>query len=149
MYENVASVFSFNKSITFFCAEPFYFTDHVIILQPDDDVAAQTWGDTWCMPTNEQWEELMNNTTMKWERKESGVEGLLFSTNKGTLFLPICGLRDKKELGHDTDEGYYWSSVLNPNYPNFAFGFYFRMDKTYVYIYSRYYGFLVRPVLKK
>ena len=124
------------------------FTDHVIILQPDDDVAAQMWGDGWCMPTNEQWEELINNTTYKWT-KQGGVDGLLFSANKKTLFLPIGGLRNKKELVYNTDEGYYWSSSLNTNYPNFAFGFYFRMDKTYVYIYSRYYGFLVRPVLKK
>lgn len=122
--------------------------DDLTILQPGDDVAVQTWGDTWCMPTNEQWEELMNNTTNKWTT-QGGMNGLLFSANKNSLFLPIGGLRGKEKPKDEIDEGYYWSSSLNPNYPNFAFGFYFRMDKTYVYIYSRYYGFLVRPVLKK
>lgn len=121
--------------------------DNLAFLQSDDDVAAKKWGNEWCMPTNEQWEELMNNTANKWTTQE-GVKGLLFSASNGnSLFLPVGGLRSDKLMYHD--EGYYWSNSLNPNYPNFAFGFYFRMDKTYVYIYSRYYGFLVRPVLKK
>ena len=89
----------------------------------------------------------MNNTTQKWTPQE-GVK--LFSTrNDESLFLPAGGFRNIENLAGDEKEGYYWSRSLNPNYPNFAFGFYFRMDKTYVYIYSRYYGFLVRPVLKK
>lgn len=123
--------------------------DNLTILQSEDDAAAKKWGDEWCMPTNEQWEELINNTTNKWTTQE-GVKGLLFSTSNGkSLFLPIGGLRGKENPTDDKEEGYYWSSSLNLNYPNYAYGFYFRMDKTYVYIYSRYYGFLVRPVLKK
>ncbi len=125
------------------------FTDHLIILLPKDDVATVKWGREWCMPTTEQWEELMNNTTKKWTTQE-GVKGLLFSASNGnSLFLPIGGLRDKEKLVDDKEEGYYWSRLLNPNFPNYAFGFYFNMGSSYVYIYSRYYGFLVRPVLKK
>lgn len=32
MYEYIATVFTFNKTITFFCAKPFYFTVHNKIL---------------------------------------------------------------------------------------------------------------------
>ena len=139
--------------LTQYCGRPDHgyesHTDKLTILLPEDDAATANWGNGWCMPTAEQWEELMNNTTKKWMTQE-GVKGCLFSASNGkSIFLPMGGLRSKCDFVKDGVEGYYWSRSLNSDYPNFAFGFYFNIAKTYVYIFSRYYGFLVRPVLKK
>ena len=69
------------------------FTDNLTVLQPDDDAATANWGNGWCMPTKEQWEELCNNTEHVW-KAWNGVNGFLFKGKNGAvLFLPAASVR--------------------------------------------------------
>lgn len=71
------------------------FVDNKTILEPDDDVAHVNWGDSWRMPTREEFEELNNNC--KWElTKMNGIYGYLITSNKPgytdrSIFLPAAG----------------------------------------------------------
>jgi hypothetical protein len=66
--------------------------------------------------------------------------------NGNSIFLPAAGYRDDSSLYGAGSYGYYWSSSLYADYPNYAYVLLFRsggMDWDYGY---RYYGFSVRPV---
>ena len=55
--------------------------------------AAANWGNGWCIPSKEQWEELMQNTKSIWTTRND-VNGRLFIANNGnSLFLPAAGIR--------------------------------------------------------
>ena len=56
-----------------------------------NDVAHMTWGGPWKIPTKEQYEELVKNTTSVWT-KQNGVKGRKFvGNNGGIIFLPAGG----------------------------------------------------------
>ena len=114
--------------LTKYCHESDYgnygFTDNLTELQRGDDPATANWGSDWCMPTKEQWEELLENTTNEWAM-QNGVKGRLFTSKKNgkSLFLPAAGCRGGDELGYVGSNGNYWSSSLYTGSPNGACSF--------------------------
>lgn len=101
------------------------FTDNLTVLQPGDDAATANWGNGWCMPTKEQWQELYQNTTSTWTT-QNGVNGRLFTASNGnSLFLPAAGSRWSDELNCAGDAGYYCSSSLYTGDPSSAWNFCF------------------------
>jgi len=96
------------------------FTDNLTILQPGDDAATANYGGR--TPTEEEWEELINNTTAQWTT-QNGVNGRLFTSSNGnSLFLPAAGIRWDGSLYSAGDAGYYWSSSLYTDDPGCAWG---------------------------
>ena len=62
-------------------------------LPKEYDTAAQVWGGDWRMPTEEQFLELMDNTTYQWVENynNSGINGgLVTGSNGNTIFLPAA-----------------------------------------------------------
>ncbi len=101
-------------------------SDGLTILLPEDDAATANWGSSWRMPTAEEWQELLDNTTHV-STTQNGVNGWLFTASNGnSLFLPAAGYRWGSDLYIVGSNGYYWSSALYTDYPNLAwyFGFY-------------------------
>ena len=108
------------------------FTDNLTTLLPEDDAATANWGSDWRMPTREEWQELLNNTTVTWTT-QNGVKGRLFTASNGnSLFLPASGYRYDSSLYVAGFYGYYWSSSLYTDYPGNAWYFYF--DSNYCYM---------------
>ena len=138
------------NTLTKYCQNSSYgyngFTDDLTTLEPGDDAATANWGNGWRMPTEEEWQELYNNTTKTWTT-QNGVNGRLFTaTNGNSLFLPAAGYRYESSHYNAGSRGYYWSSSLRTYYPDGA---------CYCYFYSGNYGmsndyrsigFTVRPV---
>ena len=110
------------------------FTDDLTVLLPEDDAAVANWGEGWRMPTQEEWNELVNNTTHTWTT-QNGVNGRLFTASNGaSLFLPAAGYYWGDTFCNDDGAGsiYYWSSMLDTDDPYYAWVFYSS--------YSGYYG---------
>lgn len=98
------------------------FTDNLTTLLPEDDAATANWGNGWCMPTHEQWEELCQNTFHTW-MTQNGVKGRLFTASNGrSLFLPAAGYRWDDELYY-AGSGSYWSNSLHGDGPYYAWDF--------------------------
>lgn len=95
------------------------YTDDLTVLEPMDDAATANLGNDWRMPTREEFQELMDNTTNTWATR-NGVDGRLFTASNGNiLFLPAAGVRDESDH-YDPDRGFYWSSSLSTDMPWFA-----------------------------
>ena len=135
------------NQITKYCNDASYgyngFTDNLTTLLPEDDAATANWGSGWRMPTEEEWEELYDNTTCTLAT-QNGVNGRLFTASNGySLFLPAAGCRLNSGLDHAGSYGNYWSSSLFTIRPDCAWHIFFGSDDYYG---SRTYGFTVRPV---
>lgn len=119
-------------------------------LDISDDVARTLWGDTWRMPTKEEFQTLFDDT--KWTTtKYSGSyvtkkgEDLADDKSNALLFFPFAGYGISGDLKSVGTNGYYWSSTLNSDNTDDAY--YFRVgvvdpqNDSY-----RYRGFSVRPL---
>lgn len=118
-----------------------------------DDAARQEWGGEWRTPTEEDWNELLDESKFKWTwTSREGRYGYEVTSRKPgyagrSIFLPVTGTMAGTEL-QDNGSGYYWASTLHSAYP---------YAKT-LYIYSsqrsagaglRSSGKVIRPVLGK
>lgn len=92
--------------------------DGLTTLDSGDDAATVLWGADWRMPTQEEWEELLNNTTHT-KTTQGGVLGRLFTaTNGNSLFLPAAGYYQYGSLDFAGRDGEYWSNSLKTDYQN-------------------------------
>lgn len=138
--------------LTKYCNDSDYgyngFTDNLTVLQPSDDAATANWGSGWRMPTQAEFQELLNNTTVSWTQ-QNGVNGRLFTASNGnSLFLPAAGHHWGDEPSYAGSYGLYWSSSLYMDYPFIAghFGYHNSDDYCYVAGTARGYGQSVRAV---
>lgn len=123
-------------------------SDLIEILQPVDDAATANWGYGWRTPQVEEMRELADNCTHEWTT-QNGVNGVLFKAKNGNqIFLPAAGnICDSNELDGAGNIGFYWSSSLGPEYPDYAWYLYFSSDEfEMAHLYGRCCGFSVRPI---
>ena len=104
-----------SKRVTKYCNDSKYgnngFTDNLPELQNSDDPAT-SWGSGWHMPTNEQWNELLKNTTSTWTN-QNGVNGRLFTGKNGqSIFLPCAGKFWGDGAQYVGSMGGYWSKTF-------------------------------------
>ena len=83
--------------------------------------AAASWGGTWTLPTEAQWQKLIDECYWEWtkkmgmDKKYNGNSGYIVSDKKDSskfIFLPATGYCDDidTKLRDQGDYGYYWSS---------------------------------------
>ena len=141
------------KSLTKYCDNSSYgadgFTDNLTVLLPEDDAATANWGNEWQMPSQEQVDELLNETTAMFTT-QNDVSGVLFTSksNNQSIFLPAAGCYYYDHLYNEGD-GIYWCRTLCPGYPDSGGVLYFFSDEVYRTGSDRCWGNSVRPVRKK
>lgn len=104
---------STKDEITKYNSDEHYGTvDRKSILDSDDDIVQQTWGEAWRIPTWNEWKELMDNCTCSWTTR-NGVGGILFVSRKNgnCIFLPAGGVWDGDgKHTNVVNECLYWSA---------------------------------------
>jgi endonuclease I len=140
---------SFN-TLTKYCNNPDIgyngFTDDLTTLLPEDDAATANWGDEWRMPTEGEWQELYENTTVTWTTR-NGVRGRLFTAENGnSIFMPAAGYCNESLPEAAGIIGDYWTSSLDTDYPSGALSFFFNSSNYYISFCNRLYGRNVRAV---
>ena len=138
------------NALTKYCDNAEYglngFTDNLTTLQAMDDAATAALGSGARMPTKEEWQELINNTTVEWTTM-NGVNGRKFTAANGnTLFLPAAGFRVGSELRLAGSFGNCWSSSLVTGSPDNAWDFFFVSIERSMRSLYRCCGFSVRAV---
>lgn len=81
-------------------------TDGKTVLDPEDDAATYNWKGSWRMPTTEEFVNLFDRCTWRYDNVKNGwnVKG----TTGNSIFLPKCGVRNSRGL--DMFDSYYWTS---------------------------------------
>lgn len=101
------------------------YPDNKTVLDPRDDVAHVKLGGKWRMPTKAEFDELINNCTWTWTRK-NGIAGYRVTSKKPgytskSIFLPAAGIIDEDDFHQVGQYGDYWSSSLSTVNPRYAF----------------------------
>lgn len=122
--------------------------DNKLVLDPEDDVAHVMLGGNWRMPTEEEWEELLNNCN--WEvTRVNGIKGYEVTASNGNrIFLPGTSYREN-DRHYPGGFNYYFSSSLYKWDNTCAIGLCFYLDDSSILqtcVSYRYLGLSVRPV---
>lgn len=105
------------------------------------DEAVETFGKN--LPSSEDWKELFDNSTYKWNKKRKGYD--VTGPNGNTIFLSAAGYRNGVSVRDVGNSGYYWSASVYVE--NGAYYVYFNSGSLYPQSSdSRYFGFSVRLV---
>ena len=132
-------------TLTKYNTKSYYGTvDNKTVLELADDAARANWGGAWRMPTNEEWQELLNNCTWTWTTKNGILGYEVKSANGNYIFLPAAGYRNDGDLFHGSS--YYWLGSLDADYPSAAWLVDIYPDGVSRYSNYRYYGRSVRAV---
>ena len=126
--------------------------DNKSVLDEEDDMANINMDGDWKIPTKEQCQELIDNTTNKWVENYndiSGLKGILFTskTNGNILFIPAAGCRHGSYVDHEGLDISVWSSSCGVVRPAYAYYLYSNSASTYIQRNIRSYGCSVRGVM--
>ena len=140
----------YNK-LTKYCSKSDFgnngYTDTLTTLERTDDAATANWGSGWCMPTQQQFQELNDNCTWTWTTRNGKNGYEVKGKNGNSLFLPSAGYRDGTGLYGAGSHGYYGSSMLDTGSPYFGLRLGFTSGHVYTNVWSdRRYGQSVRAV---
>ena len=127
--------------------------DNITTLESVDDAASQIMGGDWRMPSQSDFNELLNGTTNEWveDFNGTGVNGMKFTSKTDTskyIFIPAAGYCHNGSVYNVDYYGYVWSSSLGISYTADAWYLYFNSGSCYMSYYSRCYGQTVRGVMK-
>ena len=162
----------YNK-LTKYCSDPDYglkhFTDNLIQLLPEDDVAYQNkklYNFKFHIPTKEQYDELIDYTNNYWinnydpnkikhnsedDKGIKGLNGMIFEGNNGNqMFIPAAGYRSDFDNNFISSECNLWTSNLKLDYPYNAYYICFKAFNQAgrpIYDGLRCFGFNIRPVI--
>ena len=141
--------------------------ENLNIAATEYDAAFFTMNHSWCMPTDVQMKELLENCTPQWTGQD-GVNGyrLTSKINGNSIFLPAGGMMDGTSKIKPVSGGCYFSSTLGGDRSNNVWTLYWQKDRSSdIHIkasevdywlfesherpYKRYYGSNIRPVAVK
>lgn len=94
------------------------------------DAATAIWGKEWRTPTRQEWEELVNNSTIESPYTLEGVTGALFTSkiNGNSIFLPATGYITYSYT-NDSDIPVYMTSEAKSTVNRQTDFYAFRVDK--------------------
>ena len=90
--------------------------DNKTLLELTDDAARVNWGGSWRMPTKEEFEELIENCTVKWVDQGS-IRGCFVTSKKNgnSIFFPAAGFFSGESAHYVRNIGFYWTSAFDPD----------------------------------
>lgn len=115
-----------------------------------NDIATVALGEGWRMPTKDDFQELIDNTTVFWTTI-NGVNGYIFRNKnnaKKYIFLPAAGGCDNGSYIQQNSSCYYWASNLDTDDNSKASYFAGNSSNKLIRTVVRYPGYAIRPVTK-
>ena len=128
-------------------------TDGKTVLEASDDAAVANWGSGWRMPTEADFQALLNAANTAWtaDYQGSSVAGMICTDDTDrskVLFFPACGYCNNGSVSSNVgSHGYYWLSSLSTS--NVVQGMYLHLysGNCHATYYPRRCGLPVRGIL--
>ena len=115
----------------------------------EEDAAHVHMGGDWRMPTQKDFEELIDNTTQTWtdNYNGTGVAGRIFTSkvNGNSVFLPAAGVIYGTGIYDVNSYGEYWCKNFGTMMHTYSI--YFHKRLCFMSPYPRYYGITIRGVI--
>ena len=123
-------------------------TDGLTTLELTDDAAYSLSNGQYAMPTKEQFDELIANTTSSWDSARSGY---IFTSkvNGNSIFFPAAGGCFGGSVDNVESFSFYWASSLDSDSVECSCGLSFDSEHMGVYCDYRCSGYSVRGVIKR
>ena len=142
---------SSRTTLTKYCDSEAYGTvDNKAVLDLLDDAAYMSWGGKWRMPTYNEWDELLRNSTWTWV-EQNGVKGVrVRSTKNGNcIFLPTTGYKVGADLNYKDVNIGFWTGSLSKNGSYMSYGVSVESPNNTAsfYGFNRYNGYPIRAVM--
>ena len=125
-------------------------------LNQEDDAAKTCWGESWRIPTEADFNELIEKCNWTWTEDYAGtdINGFLVKSKSSdaSIFLPAAGyVRNFGCANGDNYIGYYFSTSIGTNPVDCKVLYFVSGDEkgTMNHSEDRYYGFPIRPVWKE
>ena len=114
---------------------------------PTWDVPCNKWGSPWRLPTEAEFQELIDNCTWEWTT-QNGIKGYKVTSKKNgnSIFLPAAGWRYGASSYGQGSVGIYWSATPHESYADYAYYLLFGEGGRFTDRFDRYCGCSVRPV---
>ena len=125
-------------------------SDGKLVLDNDDDPVYVASSGQYKSPTQDQLQELIDNTDHQWVRLANGVNGMKFiNKNDDTkyIFIPAAGYCYDSGYSGVGSWGCVWSSSRDSGYPSYAWGMGFYSGDVNMGYDNRCYGYSVRGVV--
>ena len=139
-----------NTTLTKYCDRGGYgMMDGKISLEIEDDAAHVHWGGDWHIPTQAEFQELMDNCTMEWIKIANKQHAFKFTgANGNSILMPASG--EWSNSNFYSNEFYYWTSDL-ANYRSNTVWTIEKSSTSSIEFYGsgRYNGLAIRPVLSE
>jgi len=124
--------------------------DSLTVLDIKDDVAKAKWGENWRIPSDVEFQELLDSCTWEW-KDINGIKGYQVTSNvlgytDKSIFLPAACYYGGSNVLKDTPTGAYWTNCIDPEFPDAAYCVIFDSDNQYISSSGRYIGRSIRPV---
>lgn len=116
---------------------------HCIAGKASHDVACAKWGGSWCMPTKEQFQELVEKCRWTWASLNGKTGYFITGPNGNSLFLPLAGY---EQHCNDGERGYYWSATPENDGKSYAYYLNLEDHRYKVSMEYRLFGYSIRPV---
>ena len=117
-------------------------------LELADDAANANMGGSWHMPSPDQIQELIDNTTTALTTSD-GVSGMTFTSKKNgkSIFIPTAGYACDGSVDNGGNEAYVWSSTLYMEDVGGGQSLFSDTGDVVLDVYGRRFGLSVRGVL--
>ena len=116
----------------------------------EQDAVRTNLGGNWRMPTEAEYQELLDKCTATWtdNYNGTGVKGYIFTskTNRNSVFFPAAGFCNNSSVPDKGWGGYYWSASWKSS--TNAWYLYFNSESQKMNPALRFYGHSVRGVYK-
>lgn len=150
-WENYYYADGSSNTITKYCTNnSFGHRDNLVTLLPEDDAANVIMGGNWRVPTDSDWEELLEKCQWVFSSVNSVpgyiVKSMVTGFTSSSIFLPASGYAGDCYYFSPGKAGYYWSSSITETTPSSAYCIFFSKSEAEWEQMPRYLGCCVRPV---
>lgn len=130
-----------------------------LLLETDDDAAAQGWGCEWRIPTKEEMDDLLTHCDVTYNKSKRGYTFTSKEDPSLSIFMPTAGYKSgsyKYSVGKEARYMTATSTTTPKNKNSDCFVLYWKTTSSYTEdkrpdagtLFIRYFGMSVRPVLR-